>query len=76
MDIIWVPEFAKMGALTAVDDLPGFAEMKDTLFEGPLSTNYYDGKYYGVPLNTNCLLRLLEQIPAGPAGPEGSSEDL
>ena len=55
MDIIWVPEFAKMGALTAVDDLPGFAEMKDTLFEGPLSTNYYDGKYYGVPLNTNCL---------------------
>lgn len=55
LDIIWVPEFAKMGALVAVDDLPGFAEMKDTLFEGPLGTNYYDGKYYGLPLNTNCL---------------------
>lgn len=25
------------------------------LYEGPLSTNYYNGKYYGLPLNTNCL---------------------
>ena len=55
MDIIWVTEFAKLGALVPVDDLPGFAEMKETLFEGPLSTNYYEGKYYGLPLNTNCL---------------------
>jgi multiple sugar transport system substrate-binding protein len=55
MDIIWISEFAKMGALVPVDDLPGFAELKDQFFEGPLSTNYYDGKYYGVPLNTNCL---------------------
>lgn len=35
MDIIWVTEFAKLGALVPVDDLPGFAEMKETLFEGP-----------------------------------------
>lgn len=55
MDIIWVTEFAKLGALVPVDDLPGFAEMKETLFEGALSTNYYEGKYYGLPLNTNCL---------------------
>ena len=67
MDIIWTTEFAELGALVAVDDLPGFAEMKDTLFEGPLSTNYYEGKYYGLPLNTNCLSgvwskTLLEQL--------------
>ena len=55
MDIIWVPELAKMGALEAVDDLDGFAKLKDTLYEGPLQTNFYDGKYYGLPLNTNCL---------------------
>ena len=55
MDIIWVPELAKMGALEPVDDLEGFAELKDKLFEGPLKTNYYNGKYYGLPLNTNCL---------------------
>lgn len=55
MDIIWVPELAEMGALAAVDDLEGFADLKDNLYEGPLSTNYYNGKYYGLPLNTNCL---------------------
>ena len=29
MDIIWVPELAKMGALEPVDDLEGFAELKE-----------------------------------------------
>ena len=53
MDIIWVPEFAAMGALVAVDELEGFAELKDQFFPGPLSTNYYGGHYYGLPLNTN-----------------------
>lgn len=53
LDIIWTPEFAKMGALVCLDDMDGFAELKDTLFEGPLSTNLSEGKYYGLPLNTN-----------------------
>lgn len=53
MDIIWVPEFAKMGALEALDDKPGFADIKAGVFEGPLNTNYFNGKYYGLPLNTN-----------------------
>lgn len=55
MDIIWVPQLAEMGALQAVDELEGFAELKDAVFEGPLNTNFYNGKYYGLPLNTNCL---------------------
>lgn len=53
MDIIWVPEFAKMGALMRVDDKPGFDEIRANVFEGPLATNHYDGGYYGLPLNTN-----------------------
>lgn len=53
MDIIWVPEFAKMGALKKVNDLDGFAELKTQLFDGPLSTNHYNGDFYGLPLNTN-----------------------
>jgi multiple sugar transport system substrate-binding protein len=53
MDIIWTPEFAKMGALESMNQFPEFLAMKDGLFEGPLSTNLYDGEYYGVPLNTN-----------------------
>jgi len=53
MDIIWVPEFAKMGALMRLDNKDGFAAVKDSVFDGPLATNYYDGGYYGLPLNTN-----------------------
>lgn len=53
MDIIWTPEFAKLGALTEVDQLPGFDAIKSQVFPGPLATNTYQGKYYGVPLDTN-----------------------
>lgn len=53
-DIIWVPEFAEMGALVALDELmPDFATLKAQVFEGPLSTNFWKGKYYGLPLDTN-----------------------
>lgn len=53
MDIIWVPEFAKMGALEELDGKEGFKEIKSNVFEGPLNTNYFNGKFYGLPLNTN-----------------------
>lgn len=53
MDIIWTPEFAKLGALVQVDNLPGFSDIKGQVFPGPLSTNFYKGHYYGVPLDTN-----------------------
>ncbi|MEW5817794.1 MAG: extracellular solute-binding protein, partial [Spirochaetota bacterium] len=58
MDIIWVPEFAKLGALIAVSDKPEFASIKSNLLSGPLQTNYYNGKYYGLPLNTNTKIAL------------------
>jgi len=53
MDIIWVPEFAKQGALTAVSDKNEFGAIQANLLPGPMRTNYYNGKYYGLPLNTN-----------------------
>lgn len=53
MDIIWVPELASKGALKKLNDLPGFDEVKASVFESPLQTNFYKGDYYGVPLNTN-----------------------
>ncbi|HCW51518.1 MAG TPA: ABC transporter substrate-binding protein [Clostridiales bacterium] len=53
MDIIWVPEFAELGALEPLDDYPGFDELAESVFPGPLSTNLYKGKHYGMPLNTN-----------------------
>jgi len=53
-DIIWVPELAEMGALVALDEfMPDFDEYKGKVFPGPLSTNYWKGHYYGLPLDTN-----------------------
>lgn len=56
MDIIWTPEFAKMGALVDMSSMKGFDGMKDGFFTGPLSTNFYNGKYYGLPYDTNTKL--------------------
>ena len=53
MDIIWTPEFAKMGALVDMDTQPGFSTLKSGFFTGPLSTNFYSNKYYGLPYDTN-----------------------
>ena len=58
MDIIWVPEFAEMGALKQLDDFTGFAELRDGVFPGPLATNFWNGGYFGLPLDTNTQVML------------------
>ena len=58
MDIIWVPEFAKLGALDDVTTYDGFEEIKASVFEGPMQTNSYAGSYYGLPLNTNTKIAI------------------
>lgn len=68
MDIIWVPEFAKLGALMPVSDKDGFNELKPQLYEGPLATNIYDGKYYGLPLNTNTKVAIYNKELLAQAG--------
>jgi multiple sugar transport system substrate-binding protein len=53
-DIIWVPEYADMGALVQLDQfMPDWQTYQDAVFPGPLSTNYLNGHYYGLPLDTN-----------------------
>lgn len=68
MDIIWTPEFAALGALAEVDGMPGFDEIKSAVFPGPLATNAYQGKYYGVPLDTNTqvLIYNTKLVPTAP----------
>jgi len=61
MDIIWVPEFAELGALMQLDDvMPGFEAIAEDAFPGPLSTNYWDGHYYGLPISTNTQVTMAE----------------
>ncbi len=54
VDIVQTSAYAKLGGILPLDELEGFAALKDAVLEGPLSTNLYNGKYYGLPLNTNC----------------------
>jgi multiple sugar transport system substrate-binding protein len=66
MDLVWVSEFAEMGALQEISGNEGFEEVKNSVFEGPMATNFFDGKYYGLPVNTNTKVaiynkQLLEQ---------------
>jgi multiple sugar transport system substrate-binding protein len=59
MDIAWVSEFADQGALMQLDGvMPGFEDIAAGTFPGPLSTNYWQGHYYGLPQNTNTQVLL------------------
>jgi len=59
MDIAWVSEFANQGALMQLDGvMPGFEDIIAGTFAGPLSTNYWQGHYYGLPQNTNTQVLL------------------
>ncbi len=73
MDIVWVSQFAQQGALLPLDSaMPNFAEIAKTVFPGPLSTNLWDGKYWGLPLDTNTQVLLYNKADfdkAGIAGP-------
>ncbi|MCB9449810.1 MAG: extracellular solute-binding protein [Anaerolineaceae bacterium] len=70
LDIIWSPEFAAQGVLMNLsENMPDFSDYAANVFPGPLSTNVYDGAYYGLPLDTNT--RILVYNPALiPAAPE------
>ena len=77
MDIAWVSEFANEGALMQLDGvMPGFDEIAEGTFPGPLSTNYWQGHYYGLPQNTNTQVLLWHEGAYGEAGLSGPPETM
>jgi len=54
VDITKTSAYAKLGGIVAMDEIEGFDALKDAVLEAPLSTNLWNGHYYGLPLNTNC----------------------
>lgn len=77
LDIIWVPEFANLGALQQLDGvMPGFDEIASQTFPGPLATNFWDGHYYGLPQNTNTQVLLWNREMFEAAGEDGPPETL
>ncbi len=56
-EVAWVPEFASLGYLYALDGTAALDDADD-YFETPLSSNVFDGKTYGVPQVTDSLALL------------------
>lgn len=54
LDLTDVAGLAKINALAPLDDMEGFEELKPNIFESSMATNFYNGKYYGLPLDTSC----------------------
>ena len=53
-DLPWVPTFAQGHVFAQLDGaMAGFDQLAKTVYPGTLSTNYYAGHYYGLPLDTN-----------------------
>lgn len=71
LDIIWVPEFGDMGALATLnEEMADFDTIKDSVFPGPLSTNFLNGNYYGLPLDTNTRVLVYNKAMFSAAGIE------
>lgn len=54
VDIANIASYANQGGLVALSDYADFETIAGDYMDGPLSTNLYQGKYYGLPLDTNC----------------------
>ena len=80
MDIAWVTEFADQEALMQLDGvMPGFEDIAAQTFPGPLSTNFWQGHYYGLPQNTNTQVLLWNPElfdAAGISGPPATMEEF
>lgn len=66
VDITKTSAYAKLGGIVAMDEIEGFDALKNAVLDGPLSTNLWNGHYYGLPLNTNCKAAVinLDQMKA------------
>lgn len=77
LDIIWSPEFAEQGILMNLSEaLPDFDELAARVFPGPLSTNAYNGAYYGLPLDTNTRVFIYNPALLEQAGIDAPAETI
>lgn len=77
VDIIWSPEFADLGMLAPLDEMmEDFDTYAEQVFPGPLSTNFYNEHYYGLPLSTNTRIYLWNATMYEQAGIDGPPETI
>lgn len=71
LDIAWVPEFQKMGILTALDEeMADFDAVTAELLDSAMSTGFVQGHYYAMALNTNTKILFYNADALAAAGLE------
>lgn len=68
VDIANIASYASQGGLAALSDYADFDEISKDYMDAPLSTNLYQGKYYGLPLDTNCKAAVVNLNVMGELG--------
>ncbi|MDT8717506.1 extracellular solute-binding protein [Clostridium sp. 19966] len=68
VDIVDVAQYADQDYLSTVDNMKGFEDLKKDLYAGPMSTNFYNGHYYGIPLDTNTKVAIFNKAMLDKAG--------
>ena len=68
VDIANIASYASQGGLAALSDYSDFASISKDYMDAPLSTNLYQGKYYGLPLDTNCKAAVINLNILGEMG--------
>ena len=76
VDITNVASYAAQGGLVALSDFEDFDEITADYMEAPLSTNLYQGKYYGLPLDTNCKAAVINTNVMQELGIDGAPETM
>lgn len=68
-DIGWVPQLASLGVVVPLSDkMSGFSKYASAVYPGTLATNKYQGKYYGLPLDTNTRVLITDADALKKAG--------
>ncbi|MGH3383535.1 MAG: extracellular solute-binding protein [Nocardioidaceae bacterium] len=68
-DIVWVPELAELGAIVPLsDEMDDFDELAEQTYDGALATNEWEGKHYGLPLDTNTRVLMYNTAALEKAG--------
>lgn len=67
-DVTWVPQLASLGGLYDVGSRSGFSDIKSKSFAAALETCLWNGKYYGVPNDTNTKIAVYNTSTLKEAG--------
>ena len=68
-DIGWVAQFGKLGVFAQLDGkMANFDTLSKAVYPGTLATNFWNGHYYGLPLDTNTRVLITDQKALQAAG--------